>query len=121
MKITLGQFIDNIEKNGFPQIKGALWGYRDYGVPVADIRLGGCALGQGFYNTFKSYEMPINFWGTFPRIKFDENSPEFSESGETFEGYTAYMNDNLGLTLPEIAAKLRAVYFEHLDEVVYTK
>lgn len=112
MSLTLGNFIDNMEKNGYPQIQFDMWGRDGNGTP--NIKFGGCALGQACYNTFKDYEIPRGFWQPL----YDIHSPS---TGKSFDSYVVDLNDNQHLSIPEIVKDLRAEFADHLNTIiVYT-
>lgn len=110
MNLTLGQFIDNMEKNGYPQIRHSMFGINDNG--ELDINSGGCALGQACYNTFKEYEIPSGFWNPI----YATTSPS---TGRSFDTYIVDLNDDEGLDIPTIVKMAREEFADQLDTVIF--
>jgi hypothetical protein len=115
MSLTLGDFIDNMEKSGFPKITGKLYAYSydpDTKASIQDIEKGGCALGQACWNTFHDYsqELGTDFIGTLDAI--------FNKQGRTFYEVVVTLNDNSTLSIEQIAKEVRHDFKDHLDKVL---
>lgn len=114
LEFTLGQFIDNIEKNGLPQT------FNDTFRSRTDPNKGGCALGQGYWNLL---EQPSNitvsgensFWE-----QFNQQARAQSIRDSTGEyGFTARvvdLNDNDRMPISEIVPILRVEFADHLNK-----
>lgn len=108
MSLTLGQFIDNIEKNGYPQVRAKLFAYDEEG--NNNIQLGACALGQGCYNTFNDYIAPPTFWSILNNTR--------NSNGSNFEDYIVRLNDDERLPISEIVKRARIDFKDQLDTVI---
>jgi hypothetical protein len=112
-EFTLGEFIDNIEKNGLPQ--GYHRTFTGYGnIPVENGEA--CALGQGYWNTigrpdFIDFSHENDFWNEFNSITGHMHSID----GRSFTSRVIQLNDDQRLPLPEIAEILRIDFVEHLN------
>lgn len=113
VEITIGQFIDNIEKNGLPKANNHLFGL-DNGVNTsnADYLYNGlkvtaaCAFGQGLINS-----------GAIIYTEFLHNNPVVTELYE----YTYQYNDTLfrnDTHFHNVCSELRELYTDRLDEVI---
>lgn len=106
--ITRGDFIDAVEKNGWPQRTDSFfykntelgekkwYGYRD--LNISEIS-GACAVGQGMLNLGVT------------ETRFEGLSPDNSR----FLQKLVYMNDIDELTIPEIVKKARRVFKDTLN------
>jgi len=121
---TLGEFIDAIEKDGLEQAFGNLFRtednleinisgrkqvwtpeYRGFKIVKRKVMIGAaCALGQGFINT-----------NIYPIGGYEERNKGKSDLWNEFESAVVEANDNDKLPLPEIAAKMRVQFEEHLN------
>lgn len=123
MEITLGQFINNMEKNGYPQITGELWADKWDEVKqqsLKDITQGGCALGQAYWNTFHNYDVTDSFFRELNAEKIDiieDNTYGISYS--TFTDIVVELNDSLGVPIPEIAKFMRKLFKDQLNRVIW--
>lgn len=124
MKITLGQFIDSIEKNGYKQITGQMFGQgivpKDSSVWAVETEIdiekyGACALGQGYFNLFHNYNKYNSIWEELYEI----SSSIDGKGQHSFPSFIAYENDTLELPISEIVKDARDIFSESLDKVVY--
>lgn len=117
---TLGEFVDNIEKNGLPQSHGTLF-TAEYGngltlgygegsrlLPVAGESkiIAACAFGQGLINQ-----------GVIPFENDSSMAVNFGHNSLLKEIYEEVwdMNDNALMNYKEIVEKLRTQYEDYLD------
>lgn len=118
--ITVGQFIDNIEKNGYPQIFGTMWGRG--GEITSDgkskyevgVKYGACALGQGIYNTFNDYNIPFSIDKLMASTRFESREMSLFE-------IIVYLNDARKLSIPEIAGSVRELFKDHLEDILFSE
>lgn len=118
--ITLGQFIDNIEKNGVPHINGAFFNRTDYSDNTRETIIGACALGQGALNTFDDvFTQHDSFWGILRDIRMDPTKDDYY--GYNFVNRIIHWNDNDKLSLTEIVARAREKFASSLNTVIEWK
>lgn len=118
MQITLGQFIDNIEKNGYKQITGQMFGHGSVWAVETEIdieKYGACALGQGYFNLFHNYNKYNSIWEGLYNI----SAPVVGKGEYSFPSFIAYENDTLELSISEIVKDARDIFSDSLDKVVY--
>ncbi len=130
--ITVGEFLDNMEENGYEQhylnlfrledeVKSSI--FRRFGadyIPLSDdIKIiAACAFGQALINS--SAKTDVVKW------KFDDGNPNgfyhpvadkqtllWRLYEDTFE-----LNDERGLSVPDIGATLKSKYADELEEVL---
>ena len=109
MYITIGQYIDAVEKNGLPQQIGQMLSFDlDNQKPIA-----GCAIGQAAVN------LGFDPYGTLPNVPPDQGATNVCEHNlvPTDLFYiTAHLNDKHRLKLDEIAESLRGLFSSKLNK-----
>lgn len=105
--ITIGQFIDEIERNGYPQSFGVLYSTSDKSA---------CAFGQGLINAFGRKGF------SFDRYSLPEDANLFwSHLMKQVPGFYAdavHLNDDLHFSIPNIVKCLRVTYKDRLNQVI---
>jgi hypothetical protein len=120
--ITLGQFIDNIEKNGVPHIVGMYLQRTTNSEKKRENIIGACALGQGALNTFADDEIFTvheDFWQALQNTYSEPVEGGFSNY--SFVNRIIHWNDTEKLSLGEIANRARETFAKNLDTVIEWK
>lgn len=106
--LTVGQFIDNIEKNGLAHIRFRYFEYdNDYSNKnFSDKPIAACALGQGIWNSFHDTDIPYAFSSAVNRT-----APDLWVNIQCW-------NDTDKLSIQEIVNKARKQYRGYLDNPI---
>lgn len=116
--ITLGQFIDNIEKNGVEHVKGTYLKRIPNSEKKRGNIIGACALGQGALNTFADDEIFTVHEDFWRNLKSIYSAPTAGEFGRDFVNRIINWNDYEKLSLGEIAALAREKFASSLNTVI---
>ena len=108
---TIDEYIDAIEKNGYPQAFGQLYVFKDelgniWHQPKREV-IAACALGQALLNLQDEGFDPINDVASFGLLHDGNLLFQYEGWERTIVGATTYLNDEKHLPLKEIAKTLR--------------
>lgn len=104
--ITLGEFIDNMEKNGWPQFFGDMFQFDYTAISSGQVKAA-CALGQARLNTLG---------GRYSNIMDVLNDEVYDFSRRVIR-----YNDTYRMSIPEIVVLVREEFKDQLDtELTYT-
>ena len=114
--ITVGQFIDAIEKNGLPQHFGDFFfrgdNYSDNPNPKVTQA---CAVGQAYINLGIYNENGYMING----FRWGDGTDASRDFGSSVESYAINLNDEHHLDFAAIAERLRGYYAGNLDDIMY--
>lgn len=120
MQKTLGEIIDAMEKNGFPQITRQMVEYSEKSLTIGSDYtgkpevIGACAMGQAALNLGVD---PENLYQTIRWYNSNKNNSEYPPQYPllTLPIRVFNMNDQQGMSCADIAGKLRKEYADYLN------
>lgn len=132
-KITVGQFLDAIEKDGYTQAFTTLVGGIEANNVTRSFKGSACAVGQGLLNiwndefndenhpNFSSVALPFytqNEYRFVERVICPVGDPVYSQVFDYFVGYITHLNDAHALPLVEIVKYARHDLKLDLDNIL---
>lgn len=119
-KITLQEFLDMMEKNGYKKGRGGYIFYKhENGLTGASSQLPtniygmnppmitrACAIGQAALNM------------NIPPITLEAALRDFAVNGQNIADEIIHLNDKTGASVPEIAQKMKAKYADRLADAL---
>jgi hypothetical protein len=117
IQVTVSEFLDLMEKDGLPKIKGRFLQY-DFG---SKAYIGGCAMGQAVWNLSKEKEFDLPDDDNDHLDNFiNVIANKYFLAANNFDNYDTDiydLNDSTDASLPEIAQTVREALVDKLSKI----